>query len=242
MVLSKEVIQLCSEGNKFYVKSQQEGTAPVLKYPLLKDAIKHYQSALYKIPKTDTNSLASMCKNITKSNYNALLLISDDETEADVSNQEEEKRKYHLRESFHFYSQAAQYGRFCKDMEWQGEIDSGLNVLIEITNERYEFLEPKEKISLFEGIKAVITENDVIYPDISLILAEIWLNEACVALNNRDFKSSLYVLKEMYQFVEEIKRFGKYRHELIEAVERFENDMIIQTRRTESMQSIHTGK
>ena len=224
-------LQIRTTGNEFYAKSLKEGLAPVLKCSFLRKAIPCYQRALEIASPNHKDMMASACKNLAKTNER-LYKMADTE----------EKEQYHLRECFHFYSKAIDHGKDCMEMQWLADMETQLRLLFEETLERFEFLpSSKEKIILFESLAALVTESCVVYPDINKILAEVLLNESCTALSHQDFKPSLHALKEMYRPIEEIKRHGKHRLDLMRNVECFENDLIIQTARTESLQAIHTG-
>ena len=223
--------RLRSTGNEIYAKSLKEGLAPNLRQCLLRDAIPYYQRALTAASPNHKDLMASACKNLAKTNET---LFKMSETE--------EKEQYHLRESFHFYSKATEYGKGCMEMQWLADMDTRLRLLFEGILDRFEFIQSsKKKVVLFESLAALVTETCVVYPDINNFLAEILLNEACTALSNKDFKPSLHALKEMYRPMEELKRYGKQRPDLSSKLEYFENEASTQTARTESLQAIDTG-
>ena len=231
MASRNQSFRLRSTGNEFYQKSLKEGLAPILQQSYLKDALPCYQRALTAASPNEKDMMASACKNLATTNYKLFQLMDT-----------EEKEQYHLRECFHYYSEASEHGRNCMTMEWLADIDTKQRLLFEETYERFEFLKSREKFVFFESLGALVTESSVVYADINNVLADTWLNEACMALNNQDFKASLHALKEMYRPVEEMKRYGKHRSDLRRNAECFEVELVIQTARTESLQSMHTGK
>ena len=227
----EQSLQLRTTGNEFYAKSLKEGLAPVLKCAFLRDALPCYQRALEAASPHHKDMMASACKNLAKTNERLFKMAES-----------EEKEQYHLRESFHFYSKAIEYGKDYMEMQWLADMDTKLRFLFDDTLDRFEFMySSKEKLVLFESLAALVTESCIIYPDINKVLAEILLNEACTALSQQDFKPSLNALKEMYRPIEEIKRYGKYCPGLLRDAECFENDLVVQTARTESLQAIFTG-
>ena len=130
------------------------------------------------------------------------------------------------------------------EMQWLADMDTRLRLLLEDTLDIFEFRQSSKEEEfkiLFESLAALVNENCVVYPDINKILTEALLNEACASSNNQDFKQSLRLLKEMYRPIEEMKRYGKHRPDILRNAECFENDLVIQTARTESLQSIHRG-
>ena len=231
MTSRNQSFRLRSAGNELFKKCSKEGLASILQQTFLKEALPCYQRALTAASPNEKDMMASACKNIAKTNYNLFKLMDT-----------EEKEQYHLRECFHYYSKASEHGRNCMTMEWLADIYTKQRLLFKETLERFEFLKSKEKFVFFESLAALVTESSVVYPDINSVLADTWLNEACMALNNQDFKASLHALKEMYRPVEEMKRYGQHRSDLLRIVECFEKNIVIQTARTESLQSIHTGK
>ena len=226
-------LQMRTTGNECYEKSLKEEFAVTFRRSFLHDAVQYYQQALTAASPNHKDLMASACKNLGKSNERLFKIAET-----------EEKEQYHLRESFHFYSKATEYGKGCMEMQWLADMDTRLRLLLEDILDIFEFRQSSKEEEfkiLFESLAALVNENCVVYPDINKILTEALLNEACASSNNQDFKQSLHLLKEMYRPIEEMKRYGKHRPDILRNAECFENDLVIQTARTESLQSIHRG-
>eukprot|EP00111_Clytia_hemisphaerica_P005098 TCONS_00014678-protein len=219
-----------TEGNQLYQTAQKDGFGPTIKKSRLQEAMKCYQRAL-SAANGDKNETSSACKNLARANY-AVSLLSKDDTVQEM---------YFLRETFHYYSKALESGEGIKPSEWLTDVDALYRALFVEICEKFNEAEPKEKVVRIESFVSVISESDCMYPDLQYNLALTWINEACVGLNNKDFKASLNALKECYRPVEELKRYGKHRDDLANDIDCFGSDIALQTARTESMQAIDTG-
>jgi len=218
-----------SEGNKYFSQAHQDGLAPIIKESRLQEAIKFYHRALSAACENKDDA-ASACKNLAKSNFGLICVTDDTETEIKL-----------FKECFQYCSKALEYGRDCKSLDWLMDVDALYRTVYFLICDQFDVLSTELKINLFESLASVVSEKDRLYPDINHHLAEAWLSEACMALNDNDFKTSLNALKEMYRPVEEVKRYGKHRDQLMTDIECFQCDITIQMARTESMQAISTG-
>ncbi len=75
------------------------------------------------------------------------------------------------------------------------------------------------------------------YQEMSTVL----FHQAVIALESGDFKTSLWALKECYRPIEEMKKCGRERPELVEEASVMELDVNLQTASAESYQAITTG-
>jgi len=191
-----------TEGNEYYhAATKQNGIAPVLKRSKLQEAIKCYQKALNSAG-SDLSAASSAAKNYAKASYELLQLCSSDDNEM---------KMYFYRECLEHYNKALEYGEGCKSLEWLQQIEILYRELYnEVMVVCYEvFQTTPQRITLLESFCCVIGRGDTLYVDFSSQIANFWLTEACVALNEKDFRASLNALKEIYRPIEEVKRFGR---------------------------------
>ena len=179
-----------AEGNQLYQAAQKGGVAPVIKKTRFQEAMKCYQRAL-SASYGDRNETSSACKNLGRANY-AVSLLSKDDTQQEM---------YFLRETFHYYSKALENGEGCKPSEWITDVDALYRALFIEICEKFDEADPKEKVVRIESFTAVISESDCLYPDLQYHLAQTWINEACVGLNNKDFKAIKLALTKILRLV-----------------------------------------
>lgn len=224
--------ELRKKGNELYYQSQKEGMAPIIRKSRLQNAMILYQQSISSASKDDVNSISSSAKNYAKASYATLKLTDDFQ-----------QRMFFYKECFTYFSKAISTGRSCKSLDWLQDIKMSYcdlyNEILQLCQEEVDSL--GEKTSILESIANVINTEDTIYSEIYKEVCTIWFNDACIALNENDFKRSLYSLKEMYHPVEQIRRYGKHNLDLMNHLESVEQDIVLQMARTESLQLLHIG-
>ena len=191
-----------AEGNEYYnIATKRDGIAPVLKRSKLQEAIKCYQKALNSAG-SDLDAASSAAKNYAKTSYELLRMCSSEDGEM---------KNYFYRECLEHYSKALEYGEECKSPEWLQQIEILYRELFdEVLDACYELVPTtQQRIAWLESFCCVIRRGDKLYVNFSSEIAKFWLTEACVALNEKDYKASLNALKEIYRPIEEVKRFAR---------------------------------
>lgn len=225
--------KLRQEGNAFYKSAFQEGLSPVLKKTRLEKAMAQYMKALSNANR-NYDDASSAAKNYAKCGAHIISLLKD-------RYQENSKELlYYYQETYQFFNKAIEYGQYCKSDEWRADVMSSFRLSFEELTSFCMELPRKERIIIFESAARGMGKQHY-YGDCYFEICSIWLKEAITALSAKDYKCSLYALKEMYQPIEIMKQCGEIRPDLKEEAVIFEADMVIQMARTESLQAIHIG-
>lgn len=227
-------VKLRQEGNEFYKSAFVEGLSHVIRTSRLEKAMAQYMKA-FNNAIGNHDDAASAAKNYAKSAHHITLLLND-RYKKDLN-----KLVYYHKETYQFFNKALQYGQYCKSEEWRADVLSTYMLCFEELTEICMELPRKERVAILESA-ATGMEKMHYYGNCYLEISNTWLKEAVTALSNKDYKCSLYALKEMYRPIEIMKECGKNRPDLLEEALAHEADMVMQMARTESLQAIEIGR
>jgi len=224
-----ESVKRRQEGNDLYRKASAEGLAPVLKKSRLEGSMNCYTKAL-QTAYNDNDAAASAAKNYAKASGMLATSYLEDKD---------------LKQAFHYYNEAFThfnkslvFGELSKSEEWKQDILESCRELYEEAVEYSSDLPRRNRLSILESLAGSF-DRKMFYGDCYSEIAQICLKEAVTALSSKDFRSSLYSLKEMYRPIEIMKECGHVY--LFQEAMVLEADYTMQMARTESLQALDSA-
>ncbi|KAK3879671.1 hypothetical protein Pcinc_015779 [Petrolisthes cinctipes] len=146
---------------------------------------------------------------------------------------------YHFGEAIKHYCKAYKEGRGRKSSPWLKDIKSKLSTVLQ---ESYDFAKDEDlghgRICILDKMLEAI-EYDNFRGECYIEIGQVYFKSAVLALDKKNFRDSLSLLKECYRPVEEAKKYGSRsgnKYVLFE-VEVIEKDVFLQTCIAESIQA-----
>ena len=237
--MAETSVQLREDGNELYSQANAENLSLSAKKEKLQEAMMCYERAL-KSSGSDFHAAASACKNHAKTALCLLALYEDDHCQ--------EKKECYVK-AISYFSQAWFYGEKCKDNEWKDNIFVLYGKTIKEALEKYQGLERKERIRIYESFSGVIVD-DIYQINLHTEIAKLLLHQALDLMEVEEYNESKIYLERMHKPIEEIKQLEKKQEEKQKNIQNnktesdvfeLEKDMFFNIGQVEAFQAIAKG-
>ena len=230
---SESSVSARQQGNQFYRQAHVDGIAPVLKKCRLQKAMECYTRSL-RYAGHNSDLVASSSKNYAKSTWAMANMIrqSDGNTKEVVHN---------FKEAIVHFGKSLLSAEDSKDPEWVQDLTMSYracyhDAIHSLDNARYE-----DRCRLTEHYLQCMVD-DTLRAEMNQELATLLFHHGVTALDNGDYKTSMYAFKECYQPKEEMKRWGRDQDDIMTEARVLEDDLVVHMASAEALQAIITGR
>ncbi|XP_046564313.1 uncharacterized protein LOC124273140 [Haliotis rubra] len=216
-------------GNEVY-KTATEGLSPVILKDRLNSALNYYQRALNAA--ATPNERSSACKNLAKACWKMAPVVKAREEKPDMI-------RFYFKEALKYFRDARSAGED-QSLSWLEDLLTSAIVCWTEFLEYMDYADIETRIrELHVAVEYVI--DDVTRAEAYLEIANHYFHAGISALQTREYKKSLSLLKDCHFPLYEAKRLGTSSSGVLEEVELLEKDMYVQMCVTESIKARVTG-
>jgi len=220
------------EGNDHYKKAFSEGLSPVLKKSRVQDALNCYNKALA-TSGGEYESLASAAKNYAKAAWLQATVVQDYDKDIKLFT-------FYYKDAITHFGKALQAGNRGKDLSWIQDLQTSYRSCLDNAFKSCRGTTYRNRLSCIDSfLQSMVDET--YQGDCYEEMTQVLFHQAVTALENGDFKTCLWALKECYRPIEEMKMRGRERPDLAREANVMEADVLLQTAAAESHQAINTG-